>query len=77
VLSGADEVAVDAFLKNEIRFLEIPKLIQATMLRHLQQVKVKSEPNLDDILEADRWAKETAREIINKSALSALIYRVS
>lgn len=64
VLSGADEVAVEAFLKNEIRFLDIPKLIQATMQRHLQQVKVKAEPNLNDILEADSWAKETARELI-------------
>lgn len=56
VLNGANEVAVERFLKGEISFLDIPVLVE----RALERVPVVSDPGLEDILEADRAAREAA-----------------
>lgn len=61
VLNGANEVAVEAFLKREIKFLEIPEVIKEVMRRH----KVILEPSLNEILAQDRWAKEEAHRLIH------------
>lgn len=58
VLNGADEVAVDAFLKKKIEFLDIPKIIKQTMDAH----KTVLDPVLDDIIAADKWARHFAEE---------------
>lgn len=50
VLNAANEVAVSRFLKNEIRFTDIPKLIQKSMSSH----KFLENPDIDDILEVDK-----------------------
>ena len=62
VLSSADEVVVDAFLANRIRFTDIPAILQSVMDKHA----VIPRPNLDDILAVDAWAKSAARECIKK-----------
>ena len=56
VLNGANEVAVAAFLEDKIPFLGIPRLIERVMRNH----RLKTNPHLADILEADRWAREEA-----------------
>ena len=56
VLSAADEVAVDRFLKGKIRFTDIPSVISGALGAH----RGISEPSLDDILAADAWAREKA-----------------
>jgi len=61
VLNAANEVAVQAFLKHRISFVKIPEIIRETMERHT----VVNDPSLDDILEADRWAREQAEMIIS------------
>jgi 1-deoxy-D-xylulose-5-phosphate reductoisomerase len=61
VLNAANEVAVQAFLKHRISFVKIPEIIRETMERHT----VVKDPSLADILEADRWAREQAENIIN------------
>jgi len=60
VLNAANEVAVRAFLKKRIPFVKISELIERTMERHAVTVH----PGLDDILEADRWAREQANDLI-------------
>lgn len=60
VLSAANEVAVQAFLKHRISFVKIPEIIRETMERHT----VVKDPSLADILETDRWAREQAEHII-------------
>jgi 1-deoxy-D-xylulose-5-phosphate reductoisomerase len=60
VLNAADEVGVDYFLKGQIDFLSIPKVIAGVMRRH----KNIREPELKDILEADSWARQEARQAI-------------
>jgi 1-deoxy-D-xylulose-5-phosphate reductoisomerase len=56
VMNAANEVAVNAFLKEKIGFHEIPRVIRRTMRRH----RVVSHPALEEILEADRWARSTS-----------------
>lgn len=61
VLNAANEVAVESFLQNEISFLEIPVLIEKVMSNH----NPVSNENLEDILEADNWARCKMRQIIS------------
>ena len=57
ILNGANEAAVAQFLAGEIGFLDIgDKVAQA-----MEQVPVVYDPSLDQILEADRAAREAAR----------------
>ena len=63
VLSSADEVVVDAFLENRIRFTDIPTILRGVMDKHV----VMPHPNLDDILAVDAWAKSAAQELIKKT----------
>jgi 1-deoxy-D-xylulose-5-phosphate reductoisomerase len=56
VLSAADEVAVDRFLKGQIRFTDIPKIISKALDGH----RGTSNPSLEDILAADDWARKVA-----------------
>ncbi len=60
VLNGANEIAVDSFLKDEISFLEIPEIIEKTMNAH----NIYPVSSLESVLEADSWARETAKEEI-------------
>ncbi len=62
VLSAANEVAVDSFLKGMIPFMSIPTVVGGVMERHVNVDR----PELDEIMEADGWARETGRKIINR-----------
>lgn len=57
VLNGANEIAVESFLKGNIGFLDIPDLIEKTMASH------KSHPidSIETVMEVDRWARDMAR----------------
>jgi len=55
VLNAANEQAVDLFLREQIGFLDIPRLIEQVCDRH--QSQNHSEPSLDDIIAADQWAR--------------------
>jgi len=61
VLNAANEVAVEAFLNREIPFTEIPVVIRKTMDRHT----VRTDKNLNAILDADRWAREKAKGVVH------------
>jgi len=58
VLNAANEVLVDAFLADEVGFLDIGRHIEAVLDEH----KPIKRPSLPDILQCDRWARERARE---------------
>jgi 1-deoxy-D-xylulose-5-phosphate reductoisomerase len=59
VLNAANEVAVNRFLKEEIAFVQIPKIIEKTLRKYRPLTNV----NLDGILWADRWAREVAARL--------------
>ena len=56
VLNAANEQAVALFLEEKIQFLDIPKLIEKACDKH--QADNCESPALDDILAADRWARQ-------------------
>ncbi|NNE55355.1 MAG: 1-deoxy-D-xylulose-5-phosphate reductoisomerase, partial [Flavobacteriales bacterium] len=60
VLNAANEIAVAAFLKDEIDYLEIPELVESCMNAHSP---IKS-PSLDDYLAVDRAAREEAEKFV-------------
>lgn len=56
VMNAANEEAANAFLRGEIAFLAIPEVVRRTMEAH-----ATTHVDLDALLEADRWARETSR----------------
>ncbi len=60
VLNAADEIAVEAFLKNEIPFTKIYDVVERIVLKH----KLIRNPDLNQILQVDLWAREEARNIL-------------
>ncbi|OJZ13916.1 1-deoxy-D-xylulose-5-phosphate reductoisomerase [Sphingobacterium sp. 40-24] len=60
VLNAANEVVVDAFLKDQVGFLEMSDIIEQT----LDKVEFIATPTLDDYLETDRVARLITKEII-------------
>ncbi|MEG4805522.1 1-deoxy-D-xylulose-5-phosphate reductoisomerase [Microcoleus sp. ARI1-B5] len=56
VLNAANEQAVALFLEEKITFLDIPKLIEKACDKH--QADNCESPALDDILAADKWARQ-------------------
>ncbi|MEY8524688.1 1-deoxy-D-xylulose-5-phosphate reductoisomerase [Lachnospiraceae bacterium 38-10] len=61
VFNAANERAVELFLHNKIRFLQIAEVIAAAMEEH----KVVSDPNVEQILEAEAAAHESVENNIN------------
>ena len=61
VLNAADEAAVHLFLNEKIGFLQIPRLVEKAIRCH----EVISNPDIKDILSADRWAREIVLNEIN------------
>ncbi len=60
VLNAANEQVVELFLQERIRYAQIADLIKYVCDRH----NCVSRPELEDILEADRWARSTVLEQI-------------
>ncbi len=61
VMSAADEIAVQSFLDQEIRFSQISQVIAAVMKKH----KTIASPDLAAIINAAGWAREEARKYVN------------
>lgn len=74
VLNAANEQAVALFLEEKIAFLDIPRVIEMTCDRFRDHNA--SSPSLNDILEADSWARKTVliatEELGKKNKLMSL-----
>jgi 1-deoxy-D-xylulose-5-phosphate reductoisomerase len=62
VVSGANEVAVEAFLQGRIRWTQISDVIAATLDDH----DVVDPGSVDEILEADGWARRRAEAALSR-----------
>lgn len=62
VFNAANEQAVDAFHEGRLSFTGIVELIQEVVQLHSPQ----SQLTLESVLEAERWARETADSLIAK-----------
>jgi 1-deoxy-D-xylulose-5-phosphate reductoisomerase len=67
VLNAANEAAVAAFTSGKIRFIEICKLVADTIDAH----QLQASPTLDDLLQADRWARDTVNRSIENAGRPA------
>ena len=60
VLCAADEVAVELFLSQGIKFIDIAKLVQQALEEH----QAMSHPTLEQIMAADSWAREKVMQLV-------------
>ena len=62
VLNASNEVLVASFIKGEIGFMDIPGIIYEVMSGH----NIKTNPDINDIIESDEWARKTTTINIKK-----------
>jgi len=62
VMHGADDTAVEEFIKEKIKFTDIARVIKITMSDH----QVIKKPDLEEILKANEWGKIRAKKLIEK-----------
>lgn len=62
ILNASNETVVDAFLKEKIRFMEMPDIIEQVM----QESVFMENPGYDDFCSSDAEAREIANKIIEK-----------
>ena len=62
VFNAANEVAVGAFLKGAIKFLDIYDIIEETMLKR----ECILEPTLDELFAEDLWARSFAATLLSR-----------
>ncbi len=63
ILNASNEIAVAAFLRDEVGFLEMSDLIGET----LAKAEFIANPNLDDYIATDLRAREITQKLINKN----------
>ncbi len=61
ILNGANEMAVDMFLNDEISFIDIERINFET-IRQAKDVFIEK-PTLEEILESNKWAITKAKEL--------------
>lgn len=60
VMNAANEIAVDAFLQGDLAFHRIVYVVEEVMGRHIGATS----PGIEDIFEADYWARTQAEQMI-------------
>jgi len=63
-LNAADEIAVEAFLREEISFPSIAAVVEET----LERVPVRQPKSVQEVLEIDEMSRSAARQIVRASA---------
>lgn len=64
VYSAVDEISVEAFAHGRLRFTAIPRLIETVLSRH----SATPVTTLDDVLDADQWARREATRLLTEIA---------
>jgi 1-deoxy-D-xylulose-5-phosphate reductoisomerase len=63
ILNASNEIAVTEFLNSNIRFVDIPKIVESV----LQSTDIQLADSIETIVECDLLARDKAREIINQN----------
>jgi len=69
VLNAANEEAVAAFLDGRVPFMAIPESISEVMDDH----KTTALGHLEDVLEADAWARERSRSVLGRRKVARVL----
>ena len=67
VLNAADEIAVEAFLQERIRFTDIARTIESTLEAHGGGGNV----TLESVMAADSWARDYARTQVSHARITS------
>lgn len=73
VLNAANEVAVAAFLRDDIHYLDIPRLIDEA----LQKLPVESVSSIDQLLEIDAKARTCVHDALAKASVSSVFKAIA
>lgn len=65
VLNAANDTSVEYFLQGKIEFLDIQRTIRAVMDKH----KNIKHPDLQDVLDADAWARKETEKVLMAKAI--------
>jgi len=65
VFNAANEAAVEQFLAGRIKFVNILELIEYCLNKHETSIEV----SLEELLEADRWARREVIECLKQRTL--------
>ena len=65
VLNAANEKAVELFLEERFKFIDIPKVIEAICENHKSDLNLN--PNLNEILAIDSWARKEVLDYSEKN----------
>jgi 1-deoxy-D-xylulose-5-phosphate reductoisomerase len=65
-LNAADEIAVEAFLRGEIGFLEIGRMVEET----LDRMGSRNAGSVAEVLEIDRLSREMAQSVLSERGRS-------
>lgn len=68
ILNAANEIVVDAFLKDKIGFLEMSDVIEQCM----EEMEFLPQPTINDYLETDKLTRIFAGELVTKQSLTHL-----
>jgi len=66
ILNAANEMAVEMFLNGQIKFLQIPQLVEMALTKSQQIV----DPSLEDILEADKAIRLAIKNVYSKGLIN-------
>lgn len=61
IMNAANEVAVAAFLRDKIKFTEIPSIIEKT----IEKCNFVTKPTIEEIFESDKEGRIFAKEFVN------------
>jgi MFS family permease len=62
VLCAADEIAVELFLSQRIKFTDIARLVDQILEEHI----AIAHPTLEEIMAADIWAREKVMQLVTE-----------
>jgi len=63
ILNAANEIAVEAFLNNQLSFLQISDVVE----RCMEEVPFNSKPTLNDYYKTNSITREKAKKIIENN----------
>lgn len=70
VLNAANEIAVNYFVNQKIKFNTIPRLVEETVYQH----KPVQNPNLEDVLAADMWARGFVKDRVENDEVLVVAF---
>ena len=69
VLNAANEIAVAAFLRGQILFTDIARVVEHSLAQHSRSGSLKTQKTLADLLALDNEVRHTAAEFIQSGSL--------